>query len=382
MNRRIFLISSATAGLAAVGAASSFAFTRTPQRALQPWDQAGLDRKDPRVAIVEHAILAPNPHNRQPWILELSGVSEMILTCDLDRRLPQTDPFDRQIVIGLGAFTELAVIAASALGYRLDVAAFPEGEPGPRLDKRPIARFRLERDASLPVDPLFAQIKRRRSTKAPFDNARAVPAGAIAALADAGAGNVRIGVIDESARVSALRRLTHEAWLIEATTRRTFMESVELMRIGKAEIEANPDGIALGGGMMDTLALLGQVTRGKLADPQSSAFAQGLEKYRVMLDATPAYLTLITEGVGRLPELNAGRRYVRANLLATGMGLAMQPVSQALQEFPEMAEKRAEVEREAGVEAPRRLQMLARIGYGPAAPPAPRWAAATRIRSA
>ncbi len=35
--------------------------------------------------------------------------------------------------------------------------------------------------------------------------------------------------------------------MIEAQTARTHKESVDLMRIGKAEIEATPDGIALAG---------------------------------------------------------------------------------------------------------------------------------------
>ena len=47
-----------------------------------------------------------------------------MLFCDLDRRLPVTDPQDRQITIGLGAFLELMRMAAAQDGLRADIALF------------------------------------------------------------------------------------------------------------------------------------------------------------------------------------------------------------------------------------------------------------------
>jgi hypothetical protein len=58
--------------LAAGGAGAAFALTRTPTRALAPWDMAGA-YPDPRLRALSHALLAPNPHNRQPWMAELVG---------------------------------------------------------------------------------------------------------------------------------------------------------------------------------------------------------------------------------------------------------------------------------------------------------------------
>jgi hypothetical protein len=101
-----------------------------------------------------------------------------------------------------------------------------------------------------------------------------------------------------------------------------------------------------------------------------------------MLAATPAYLTVTSVDDTRSNQLAAGRTYVRANLTAGVLGLSLHPISQPLQEFPEMAAMRAEVEGTLQVKAPERLHMLARLGYGPAVPPTPRWAASTRIRTA
>jgi hypothetical protein len=382
MNRRLFLLSSGATGLVAATGATAFALTRTPSAALLPWSEAGGSRSDPRRFVVEHAILAPNPHNRQPWIVELTGPTTMTLFCDLDRRLPETDPLDRQIVIGLACFCELAAIAATAIGHRLEVVPFPGGEPHPRLDRRPVAHMRLVREAGMAVDPLFAQVMVRRSTKRPYDMARSVPTSAAAALAALSAPGLTVAAVTESALTAQVRDLTWRAWEVEAATPRTHQESVDLMRIGRREIEANPDGISLGGPFLEGLSLIGQLSRAQLADPASSATRQGRDMYRAMLAATPAYVTVTAEDDSRAGAFAAGRAYLRANLTAASLGLAMQPVSQALQEFAEMDGLRAELDRLLGTGRPKRLHMLARLGYGPAVPQTPRWSAASRIRTA
>jgi len=141
-----FLGGSAIALGAATGlGAGAFVMTREPKRAQLPWRMAAEgDHADPRLKALAYAVLAPNPHNRQPWLLDLVGEDVVDVYCELDRRLPETDPFDRQITIGFGAFLELLRMAAAEGGHTVTVAPFPQGEPGLRLDARPIARVRFE----------------------------------------------------------------------------------------------------------------------------------------------------------------------------------------------------------------------------------------------
>jgi hypothetical protein len=179
-------------------------------------------------------------------------------------------------------------------------------------------------------------------------------------------------------RVEALRRLTWDAWMIEAATPAAYGESVELMRFGRAEIEANPDGIDLGGPFLESLMLAGMLTREAQADPTSEAFKTGVDIYREMLAATPAYVWLATSGNARTDQIAAGRAWLRLNLAATGLGLGLHPVSQCLQEFPEMAGPYAEAHATLAA-AGETVQMLGRIGYGPAVPRTPRWPLETRI---
>lgn len=352
--------------LAAGGAGGLFAATRTPHRALAPWAAAG-GYAEPRMRALSFALLAPNPHNLQPWEAELVGEDRIRIFRDPARDLPHTDPFARQLTIGMGCFLELMVMAAGETGHGVEMALFPEGETGP------VAEARLIAGAGAPA-PLFAHVRDRRSCKEPFAD-RPVPDTAVQALAPFAR------IVTAPALVADLRALTIEAHEIEMHTPRTNRESVELMRMGRREIEAQPDGIDLGGPLLESLMLAGQLSREALLDPQSSAFRQGIDIYRRMLSATPAYAVITTAGNSRIDQIAAGRDWMRLNLAATGLGLALHPVSQALQEYPEMAalHQRAHALLAGPGET---VQMLGRLGYGPRVGPSPRWPIEARLRDA
>ncbi len=82
--------------VAAAAAGGWYAMNGPSNEAREAWRQAGTPQ-DYRRRFLSYALLAPNPHNRQPWLVRLDGEDGLTLFCDLDRRLPETDPFDRQI---------------------------------------------------------------------------------------------------------------------------------------------------------------------------------------------------------------------------------------------------------------------------------------------
>lgn len=368
------IASAGATALALVGGAGFWRVTRRPQTAQRPWALDSEPPADVRLDAFRHAILAPSPHNRQPWLIQLLGDHSATLFCDLARRLPDTDPFDRQTTIGFGTFIELARMASAERGVRMELQPFPEGVPEQRLDARPIARLRFVEDASVAKDPLFAAIVKRRTNRALFDTARALPE-SLAARIGEGRHSIDAELID------AVRAVTVAAMTIEITTPRTFGESVELMRIGANEVDANPDGLVLAGPMMEAMKLTGMLDKEALADPSSTAFKTGLEMQQDICGSIPALLWIATPANTRLDQLEAGRLYVRANLRATAQGVAMHPLSQALQEYPEMAEKFAKIHEIIGLKQGERLQMLARMGFAPAAEPSPRWPLETHFRT-
>ncbi len=366
LSRRSLILGAGATGLVLAGGV--WRVTRLPEAAIKPWTTDGPDPADIRLAAFRHAILAPNPHNRQPWLIRLIGADQAEISCDLAKRLPDTDPFDRQITIGFGTFLETARLAAAEVGARMEITPFPKGEPQPRLDARPVAHVRFIKDAATPRDPLFAAIGKRHTNRLVYDPARPVAEANLAKLVSA-----PDGFTASEARLAPLRKIAMDSIRIEQMTHRTHMESVNLMRIGHTEIDANPDGLALSGPLMEGLALIGQLDRAQLADPSSTAFKSGLEMQAETYGSTPALFWIATPGNSRLDQLEAGRRYVRAQLQATLLGLAVHPMSQSLQEYPEVAPQFAEIHRLLATKPGERIQMFARTGYAEPVRPAARW---------
>ena len=100
------------------------------------------------------------------------------------RLLPHTDPFSRQIVIGLGCLLEVMRMAAAERGYGVDVALFPEGSDPERLDARPVAVCKFTEGQGT-ADPLFAHVPNRRSLKEPYDVTRPVDEDILARIVSA-----------------------------------------------------------------------------------------------------------------------------------------------------------------------------------------------------
>jgi len=354
--------------LAAAAGGGIIAMSGPAQAAREPWRKAGQYSEFRRRAL-SYALLAPNPHNRQPWRVRLDGLDALTLYCDLERRLPATDPFDRQITIGCGAFLELLVLAAAQDGYQATITPFPEGEDMRTLDQRPVAHVSFTKGGVSP-DPLFAQVLARRSNKEVYEP-RDVPGSALQQMAEAGrVYGMASETIGNTRLAERLRDLTWRAHQKEVTTPATNQESVDLMRIGAAEVTANPDGIELEGAIFEAGRRLGFMTRETLADPKSTAFKQGLELYRAMAMSARAFGWITNENRSRFDQINAGRAYVRTNLKATSLGLGVHPWSQSLQEYAEMKDLYREVHDL--VAGGKRIQMLYRIGYGPEIGPTPR----------
>lgn len=362
------------AATASVGAVAS----RQPRTALLPWGMAGLG-DDPRTRALSYALLAPNPHNRQPWLVDLRQPGEVTLFVDTAKLLPHTDLFNRQITIGLGCFLELMRMAASHDGQRVEITPFPQGYDDRALDARPVARAVFKADPAVTPAPLFAHVLKRRSTKEPFDTALPLPEDTLARLSVATHG--RFGGTVNAGEVADWRAFTHEALRIEIETPRTYKESVDLFRIGRDEVDANPDGIDFTGPLFETLASFGLMTRESVLATSSQAYQAGLRAVYANTDTAMGHVWLVTPGNSRPDQIATGADWLRVNLAATGAGLAFQPLSQALQEYPEMAALYADLHAKLAPDGGT-VQMLARIGYGPEVTPSPRWPLEAKILDA
>ena len=364
--------------LAATGVAA-YGVTRMPTSAYAPWDAAG-EYADPRMHALSYAILAPNPHNRQPWQVDLRTEGEVTLRVDTDRLLPHTDPFSRQICIGLGCFLELMVLAAAEPGYGVELDLFPDGSDPTALDARRVAVARFVEGGASPAPALFAHVMARRSLKEPFDVSRTVDQSTLNDVLASARGTQVAGSVDPES-IGQMREITHEALRIEIETPRTYKESVDLFRIGSREVAANPDGIDFTGPMFEAMAITRTFTREIALDRESMAYDQGLAAVMANADTAMGHLWQVTPGNTRADQIAAGRDWLRLNLAATGLGLGMQPLSQGLQEYPEMADIYSDLHARLAPGGGT-VQMLARIGYGPQVGQSPRWPIESKIVNA
>ncbi|MDX2236084.1 MAG: nitroreductase family protein [Hyphomonadaceae bacterium] len=365
------------AGAAAAPGLASCASGPDPAAA---WRAPGAAEADIRRYALAHAILAPNPHNRQPWLVDLDGADGLTLSIDRERLLPVTDPFERQITIGCGAFLELLALAAGARGYATEMAVFPNGEPQPRLDDRPIAQVRFVPGAAQ-ADPLFAHVLARRTSREAYE-ARVPAQSDLRAIAEAASGpGLTFGWADGGELRETLRTLAWDAFETEMTTRDAYMESVDLMRIGAAEIARHRDGLVLDGPMIEIARTLGLVNRSVLADLSNPLTRSGIDAFKPLALEAPAFLWLRSDDNSRATQIAAGRAYARANLAATARGLSMHPWSQSLQEYPEQARYMEQAERLMDAPGEARVQMFVRIGYGPRIGPSPRRGLEEHVRA-
>ncbi|WP_234974922.1 Acg family FMN-binding oxidoreductase [Variovorax paradoxus] len=355
----------------AVALATWWLHSDIPAAALEIWNGPG-NEPDARRRAVAYAVTAPTAYNCQPWLVDLREPEAIVLYCDRERLLPQTDPYGRQALIGHGAFIELLVMALAQQGILASVQLWPQGELP--LEPRhwphvPVARLRLASGGA--PDPLFAQVLRRRTPKQRFDTARPVSSDmlqGLTAIAPAG-GTVQADGTVDMARVRVLRKLCAAAARVEIATPGTALENLRMLRVGPQEILEHRDGFSRNDPALRLAIALGQFDRNVPASEDSESFKQTFQMFEDQANTAMGFVWLSTRGNSRTDQIAAGRAYVRQQLRATDLGVGLHPMSQPLEEFAEMAPHHtAAHDLLLGTEPPRNarsptLQMMCRLGY-------------------
>ncbi|MDP9994151.1 hypothetical protein J2W28_000891 [Variovorax boronicumulans] len=355
----------------AVALATWWLHSDIPAAALEIWNGPG-NEPDARRRAVAYAVTAPTAYNCQPWLVDLREPEAIVLYCDRERLLPQTDPYGRQALIGHGAFIELLVMALAQQGILASVQLWPQGELP--LEPRhwphvPVARLRLASGGA--PDPLFAQVLRRRTPKQRFDTARPVSSDmlqGLTAIAPAG-GTVQADGTVDMARVRVLRKLCAAAARVEIATPGTALENLRMLRVGPQEILEHRDGFSRNDPALRLAIALGQFDRNVPASEDSESFKQTFQMFEDQANTAMGFVWLSTRGNSRTDQIAAGRAYVRQQLRATDLGVGLHPMSQSLEEFAEMAPHHAAAhDLLLGTEPPRNarsptLQMMCRLGY-------------------
>jgi len=157
--------------------------------------------------------------------------------------------------------------------------------------------------------------------------------------------------------------------------------------VGPAEILQHRDGISINSPFVRAVAALGLFDRTQPPAEGSAAYKSAMGRFEGH-SRTAMGFVWITSPNTRSDQVQAGRAYVRLQLQATALGVGMHPMSQALQEFAEMAPHYERVHQLVlGQPAPRTphdatVQMFCRMGYAPdPAPATPRRPLAKFVRT-
>ena len=367
MNRRNFIkIAGLGAGSVALG--SSLVGCTDSAAADYGWNGPDQSVQDIRLRVLAYAILCPNPHNKQPWIIQLTGPARFKLYVDPDRLLPATDPVHRQIHIGQGTFLETLAIAASGLGYRANIDYFPEGMYGnTELPAKPVAAIELVADAGIDKDPLFDHLLQRHSNKRAYDNYRlSEPELEQLRAAHQRHSEYALTFMDSPQGKPDMVKILTRAMQIEAGNRSRDLETIAMFRFNDAEMRRFRDGFGVAqagmGGVRKFIAETFFLDRKAVEQDPSEFGQQAIDMTRTAAESSSSFAWLSSRGNTRLDQVRIGRDYCRMNLQTTRMGLAQHPMSQVLQEYDDMRELQAEFKQRFNIPASDTVQMLFRLG--------------------
>jgi hypothetical protein len=315
------------------------------------------------VQALRYGITAPSAHNTQPWRVELVSDTEARLYFDPARRLPATDPTGRQVHISHGTLIEMTAIAATSLGCRTEAELLPDGEMTiPEFGTKPTAILRLIADPVVAVDPLFAQVLTRRTSRLGHEGPPLTASERDQIAAQAQFPGVAAGFVPQD-QLATVLDIAARAMAIEVNDHDLFDETLQWFRFSDREISQKGDGLHLDTSGITGLSL---ALARRFTTPRTWHKSYNRRPYlKGFVDSvhsTRAMLTLTTSANTMRDWITTGRSYMRAQLAADRLGLRFQPTSQVLQEYPQMEELRVQTEHLMGVDPPAKIQMLVRVG--------------------
>jgi len=307
---------------------------------------------DEVTAALEAAVMAPSVHNSQPWRFRVLP-DRIELHADLTRRLPATDPDDKELRLSCGAALANLRIALEAFGIRPVVTLLPRHVGDEALA---VVRHGGHVTPSDQVVDLRRAIPARHTNRKPFQNTLVTP-----------------GQLGQLVRAAQAER----SWLYPVTdpTLRSRLHSLvaraHQIQLANVEFRAELEHWSgHGGEHRDGVPAR---SAGPAHEPQDHwvlrDFSGGRARERVPgkdFEREPLIAVVCSYYEGALAELHAGQAMQRVLLTATTLGLSASFIAQPV----EVPACREELRRllGAGITA----QTILRVGHGSPVAPTPR----------
>ncbi len=331
--------------------------------------------QDIKLKLISYAMLAPNPHNIQPWLIKITGENSFDLYVDQTRLLPDTDPPARQVHIGQGTFLEGLRIASQEFGYRSDITLFPKGEySNESIENKPVASIVLVKDATVKKDPLFKYLLPRQSNKRVYEE-KNLSTEAVARIAQKvdQSGFTFQSTKKGTPTFEKLTDIAGGAMAIEIAKENRNRETAHMFRFTEEEAKQKRDGFTVANNGMTGFMrwvvesfFLG--TREEAFSPDGSFALEAVKLTQKQARSAAGFAWITTDTNSRRDQVKTGQIYMRINLTNTMQGVSQHPMSQVLQEYPDMADLQKGFKQLLKISPGKTVQMFFRLGYAESVP--------------
>lgn len=340
---------------------------------MKPWSETYSDSfSDPRIRLSSIGLLAANNHNMQPWKIRLDPDDPMVffLYADSSRLTKEVDPDARQFMVSQGTFLEYVVVAGQEKGWKVSVTLFPDGEYQGQdlrreMDQKPVAKLVLEKTApqktSLYPGVFLPDTNRNDYTPAPLSSAAL---SSLQNIVSPDQKTLSLKIYQDSENLKQISSYALKSAETEAATARVMEESNRIFRPNEYSKNKYRYGYSVEGQGVSGLkkpVIQTLVTLFPSMNSGKGASQNFISYTKQSVEHTPAYLMIFSEGNSRTAQVMSGMLY--SDLVLTGhtLHLAVQPLSQILEVYPEMHTLDSEFCQKYAPDG-KTIQMLVRIG--------------------
>ena len=342
------------------------------QEYLKPWSKEYSNNyNDPRIRLAARGILASSGHNMQPWTLRLDPIDSLsfYLYANPERITKEVDPEFRQMMISQGTFLEYVSVAGEKEGWEVKIKLFPNGEYDEEnllhsMDTLPGAKITLE-SAQQEEAPLYNAMYMPDTNRMPYWDHELSPYEISSLESASDTSDISVKVYKEQSDRSYITACVIESAIMEAGVPRVMEETNTIFRANEHQKNRYRYGFSVEGqgtsGLMKPV-LQGMLTMFPSLNSGKAASQNFIKSTMTSAKNAPAYVMIVTERNDRATQVRSGMIYSRLVLTGHTMGLAMQPLSQVLEEYPEMNHLYTKFKQKY---APKdgTIQMLFRTGY-------------------
>lgn len=348
--RRRFLERSAALAIAAAvgGTAGCREEPPAPLRSESGRETLALIVGEPLAHALQLASLAPSSHNMQPWRVEICEPQRWEIGLSSARRLPAVDPGNREPLLSLGAFLENLLLAAEAGGWRGDWRVVATQPTDPVV-------LEVEWTRAPPRPYPLSRLSERRTLRSGYrnrvlsDDDFAFLAVDVADCRYLPAGSSSAGYLAENT-IAAMR----EQSLRDAAQQ----ELADWIRWSPAMQRRHRDGLTPASMEIEGIAGWYVSHFYSPAKVLTDGFrAAGVERAQEQARAGAGWIVMTSTDASVANLIDSGRRFERLALRARDRGIALQPMTQMLEESP----WRDKVAR--ALDASGHVQWIVRVGY-------------------